>query len=164
MASDDEAVLADSLGCHHRDIHVPVSWQVPARLRDGADRCFESSPCLCSIWQNGRLWYEACAEPKRNAMLRITVDKNGSRCRLKLAGRLGGPWVSETEKAWRSALCSATKQMEIDMKEVTAVDEDGRELLIAMHEAGACLVAQGVEMIALVEEITGNRPPAAQAF
>ena len=97
-------------------------------------------------------------------MLRITVDQNGSRCRLKLAGRLGGPWVPETEKAWRSALCSATKQMEIDMKEVTAVDEDGRELLVAMHEAGACLVAQGVEMIALVEEITGNRPPAAQAF
>jgi hypothetical protein len=97
-------------------------------------------------------------------MLRITVDKTGSLWRLKLAGRLGGPWVPETEKAWRSALCSATKQIEIDMKEVTAVDDDGRELLVAMHEAGACLIAQGVAMIALVEEITGKRPPAAQAF
>ena len=97
-------------------------------------------------------------------MLRITVDKNGSLCWLKLAGRLGGPWVPETEKAWRSVLCSATTQMEIDMKEVTAVDEDGRELLAAMHEAGARLVAQGVAMIALVEEIAGKQPPATQGF
>ena len=97
-------------------------------------------------------------------MLRITVDKNGSLCRLKLAGKLGGPWVPETEKAWRSAVCSATKQIEIDMKELTAVDDDGRELLAAMHAAGARLVAQGVEMIALVEEIAGKRPPAAQGF
>lgn len=86
-------------------------------------------------------------------MLRITVEKNGSRCRLKLAGRLGGPWVFETKKAWRSALCSTAKQIEVDMKEVTAVDDDGRELLAVMHQCGARLVAQGVEMTALVEEI-----------
>jgi hypothetical protein len=97
-------------------------------------------------------------------MLRITIDKNGTFCRLKLAGKLGGPWVPETEKAWRSAVCSATKQIEIDMKELTGVDYDGRELLVAMHAAGARLVAQGVEMIALVEEIAGRRPPAEQGF
>jgi hypothetical protein len=60
--------------------------------------------------------------------------------------------MPETEKAWRSALCSA-KQVEIDMKEVTAVDDDGRKLLAAMHRAGARLAAQGVEMTALVGEI-----------
>ena len=47
------------------------------------------------------------------------------------------------------------------MKEVTAVDEDGRELLVAMHRTGARLVAQGVAMTALIEEITGKQPPAA---
>lgn len=70
--------------------------------------------------------------------------------------------MPETEKAWRSALCSATKQIEIDMKEVTAVDDDGRELLALMHQAGAHLVAQGVEMTALVEEIAGKQHPDAQ--
>lgn len=90
-------------------------------------------------------------------MLRITVDKNGSFCRLKLAGKLGGAWVPEMEKAWHTALSSAAKLIEIDMKEVTAVDDDGRELLVSMHQAGAHLVAQGVEMTALVEEITGRR-------
>ena len=92
-------------------------------------------------------------------MLRITVDKDGSLCRLELAGRLGGPWVSETEKVWRSVLCSASKQIEIDMKEVTGVDDNGRKLLASMHQAGARLVAQGVEMTALVDEIAGKRPP-----
>ena len=91
-------------------------------------------------------------------MLRITVDKNGSSYRLKLAGRLGGPWVPETKKAWRSLLRSGN-QIEIDMKELTAVDGDGHELLVAMHQAGARLVAQGVEMTALVEEIAGKQPP-----
>jgi hypothetical protein len=97
-------------------------------------------------------------------MLRITVDKDGSLCRLKLAGKLGGPWVPETEKAWRSALCSASRQIEIDMKEVTTVDDDGRELLTAMHQAGARLIAQGVEMTALVREIAGTRRRVAQGF
>jgi len=95
-------------------------------------------------------------------MLRITVDENSRLCRLKLAGKLGGPWVCETEKAWRSALRSATKQIEVDMKEVTAVDDDGRALLASMHQAGARLVAQGVEMTALVEEIAGKQRPVTQ--
>jgi hypothetical protein len=43
------------------------------------------------------------------------------------------------------------------MRQVTAVDGAGRELLSAMHQAGARLVAQGVEMAALIEEITGKQ-------
>jgi hypothetical protein len=59
-------------------------------------------------------------------------------------------------------LCSASKQIEIDMKEITGVDDNGRKLLASMHQAGARLVAQGVEMTALVDEIAGKRPPKAQ--
>jgi hypothetical protein len=90
-------------------------------------------------------------------MLRITVHEDGMLCRLELAGRLGGPWVAETEHAWRSSLCSG-KQIEIDMRELTGVDDAGRELLLAMHLAGVRLVVEGVWMKALVEEITGNQP------
>jgi hypothetical protein len=89
-------------------------------------------------------------------MLRITVHQDGALCRLKLAGRLGGPWVAETEHAWFSALCSTSKRIEIDMRDVTGVDGAGRELLAVMHQAGAHLVAEGVEMTALIEEITGK--------
>ena len=50
------------------------------------------------------------------------------------------------------------KEIEIDMREVTGVDEAGRELLAAMHRAGACFTAEGFAMTALIEEITGRQP------
>jgi hypothetical protein len=90
-------------------------------------------------------------------MLRVTVNDHGTLCRLELAGKLGGPWVAETEHAWRCSCC-ADKQIEIDMRQVTGVDDAGRELLSAMHQAGARLIAEGVAMTALVEEITGSKP------
>ena len=89
-------------------------------------------------------------------MLRITVHVDGDRCRLQLSGRLCGPWVGETAKVWHPALCSG-KEIEVDMREVTGVDAAGRELLVAMHVAGASLVAEGVAMTALLEEITGDQ-------
>ena len=89
-------------------------------------------------------------------MLRIIVHVDGDRCRLQLSGRLCGPWVDETANVWRPALCSG-KEIEIDMREVTGIDAAGRDLLVAMHEAGARLVADGVAMTALLEEITGGK-------
>src|SRR2546430_9889015 len=68
-------------------------------------------------------------------MLRITVHVDGDRCRLQLSGRLCGPWVGETAKVWHPALCSG-KEIEVDMREVTGIDDTGRELLVAMHIAG----------------------------
>jgi hypothetical protein len=88
-------------------------------------------------------------------MLRVTVHEDSRLCRLELAGKLGGPWVAETENVWRSSSCS-DKQIEVDMRQVTGVDDAGRKLLSAMHQAGARLVAEGVAMAALVEEITGE--------
>jgi hypothetical protein len=92
-----------------------------------------------------------------NAMLRVTVHEDGTLCRLELAGRLGGPWVAETEHAWRSSVCP-DKQIEVDIRQLTAIDDAGRELLSLMHQAGARLIAEGVAMTALVDEITGNQP------
>ena len=89
-------------------------------------------------------------------MLRITVHENDALCRLELEGRLEGPWVGEIEHAWRSSLWSR-KEIEVDMREVIGIDGAGRELLVAMHQAGAHLVAKGVWMRALVEEITGKQ-------
>jgi hypothetical protein len=88
-------------------------------------------------------------------MLRITVQEDGAVWRLHLAGRLAGAWVAETENTWRSALVSG-KGVEIDMREVTWIDEAGRRLLQAMNQAGARFIAKGVAMEALVEEITGK--------
>jgi len=88
-------------------------------------------------------------------MLRITVQEDGAVWRLHLAGRLAGAWVAETENTWRSALVSG-KGIEIDMREVTWIDEAGRRLLQTINQAGARFIAKGVAMEALVEEITGK--------
>jgi hypothetical protein len=85
------------------------------------------------------------------------IHREGRPCRLKLAGRLSGPWVGETENVWRSALCSG-EEVEVDVAEVTAVDSAGRELLAAMHHAGARLVAKGVWMTTLIREIINEQP------
>ena len=90
-------------------------------------------------------------------MLRITVHQNGGQCRLELAGKLGGPWVAETENVWLSVPCSG-KEIEVDIREVTGVDDAGRELLAAMQRAGACFTAEGVAMTTLIEEIIGKQP------
>ena len=90
-------------------------------------------------------------------MLRITVHEDGGQCRLELAGKLGGPWVAETKNVWLSTPCLG-KEIEVDMRQVTGVDNAGRELLAAMHRAGACFTAKGLAMTALIVEITGKQP------
>lgn len=89
-------------------------------------------------------------------MLRITLYQDNTKCRLELAGKLCGPEVGETERIWRSAPYSG-EEVEVDMREVTGVDDAGRELLAAMHHAGARLIAKGVWMTAVVEEIVGEQ-------
>jgi anti-anti-sigma regulatory factor len=88
-------------------------------------------------------------------MLRITVHSDGAPWRLHLAGRLEGAWVAETENTWRSAPVS-DRRLEVDLREVTWIDESGLRLLQAMSQAGARLIAKGVAMEALVEQITGK--------
>jgi len=88
-------------------------------------------------------------------MLRITIQDDGTLWRLHLSGRLAGAWVAETENTWRSAPVSSGL-VEVDLREVTCIDEAGRRLLQAMNQAGARFIAKGVAMEALVEEITGK--------
>jgi len=90
-----------------------------------------------------------------NRMLRITLQRDGTVWRLQLCGKLAGAWIAETENIWRSAPVSAGP-VEIDIRDVTGIDEAGRCLLRAMNDAGARFIAKGVAMEALIEEITGK--------
>jgi ABC-type transporter Mla MlaB component len=91
-------------------------------------------------------------------MLRITVHEAGTSWRMQLEGKLAGDWVLEAENTWRSAPVSG-KQIEIDLTDVTAIDDAGQNLLQAMHQAGARFVAEGVAMTALICEISGTSSP-----
>ncbi len=89
-------------------------------------------------------------------MLRITVREEENKGRIEAAGKIGGPWVAELENAWRSAQAFG-KEIEVDLREVTGVDDAGRELLERMHREGTRLQACGVLMRHLVDEIAGGR-------
>ena len=88
-------------------------------------------------------------------MLRITIHEGSNVCRLELAGKLEGPWVAETEKVWRTSL-RLDQKIEIDLRELTSVDKAGRDLLAAIHRAGACLIVEGVWMTALIGDLTSQ--------
>ena len=88
-------------------------------------------------------------------MLRITIHEDGTVCRLELAGRLEGPWVAETEKAWRASL-RPDQKIEIDLRQLTSIDNPGRDLLAAFQRSGACLIVEGVWLNALLGDLTSQ--------
>jgi hypothetical protein len=90
-----------------------------------------------------------------DAMLRITIHEYGKVCRLELAGRLEGPWVPETENAWRFSL-GPDRKIEVDLRQLTGVDNAGRNLLAAIDRAGACLIVEGVWLTALIGDLTSQ--------
>jgi hypothetical protein len=61
-------------------------------------------------------------------MLRITVHEAENKRRIEAAGKIGGPWVAELENTWRS-LHAPGGEIDVDLKDVTCVDDAGRELL-----------------------------------
>ena len=88
-------------------------------------------------------------------MLRITIHEDSKVCRLELAGKLEGPWVAETEKAWRASL-RPDRKLEVDLRQLTSVDNAGRDLLAAFHRSGACFIVEGVWMTALLGDLTSQ--------
>src|ERR1700733_80576 len=90
-----------------------------------------------------------------DAMLRITIHEDGKVCRLVLAGRLEGAWVAETENAWRFSL-GPDRKIEVDLRQLTGIDNAGCDLLAAIHLAGACLIVEGVWLTALIGDLTSQ--------
>jgi outer membrane protein TolC len=84
-------------------------------------------------------------------MLRITVQENKTTWRLKLEGKLAGPWAAEATATWQSA--PTGKNLEVDLCGITTVDAAGKELLASMHKAGAKLTSAGCANNSLLSDI-----------
>jgi len=67
-------------------------------------------------------------------MLRITLDERPGMARIKIEGRLCGPYVEELNRTWR-ALQPETgdKKISVDLCGMTGVDEAGKRLLAEMY-------------------------------
>jgi anti-anti-sigma regulatory factor len=86
-------------------------------------------------------------------MMKITADNYGEVTMFKLEGALTGEWVGELLRCWQQALITERPHIRVDLSGVSYVSETGKELLSEMYRTGADLVAAGVLMKALVEEI-----------
>ena len=71
-------------------------------------------------------------------MLRITWDQASSPPRLKLHGRLSGPWVEELGRIW-DGMETKPAGFIVDLTEVTFVAREARQLLSEMVRQGADL-------------------------
>lgn len=88
-------------------------------------------------------------------MLRITVHNDEVATRLVIEGRLMGAWARELEGCWRQATTAQPPpRILVELTDVSFVDEGGMELLKLMAAAGVELIAKGILMKALIEELT----------
>ena len=86
-------------------------------------------------------------------MLTITVGKTEDTVRLKLEGKVAGPWVGLLEETWRREASAAAQNTIVDVSDVTFVDAEGRRLLAEMCRQGICFQATGCLIPTLLEEI-----------
>src|SRR5260370_17560278 len=74
-------------------------------------------------------------------------------------GRLVVPWVSELRTTWKRAHKSQdNRTCIIDLNDVTFIDKSGERLLRAMSKKGAQLIARGLYVRHVLEQLkTGGR-------
>jgi len=79
------------------------------------------------------------------AMLKITTVKTDRRCRLILEGELLSPWVAELKREWNDARVSAGGlTLMVDLRNVTTISQEGKDILLDMMSEGARFVCGGV--------------------
>lgn len=109
-------------------------------------------PANCLKWHIIRGWQAACTSAQRS-MLRITIHDSARELRIKLEGKLSGPWVEELRQCWRTASSTtAGRTSSVDLSEVDFVDSAGQLLLSEMRRQGVRLNAATPLIRALVEE------------
>lgn len=90
-------------------------------------------------------------------MLKITVKRDETTSTLMLEGKLAGPWVAELQNSWDAERATTTtKEVSLDLNEVTFVDADGKALLTKLHGEGAKLISKGCMIRSIVARICGE--------
>jgi len=87
-------------------------------------------------------------------VLKITIMETATDRRWIVQGRLVGPWVSELRTTWKRAHKSQDKRAcIIDLNDVTFIDKSGERLLRAMSKKGAQLIARGLYVKHVLEQV-----------
>ena len=88
-------------------------------------------------------------------MLKITTELNAHETRLRLDGKVAGPWVGELERSWRAVTEAAGRPLRVlvDLSGVTFVDSEGKTLLSRMCAEGADFQTSGCLLRGIIEQI-----------
>jgi hypothetical protein len=78
-------------------------------------------------------------------MLKISILDTPSQRRLLIEGKLIGPWATELAIVWRRATADLNgRALIIDVKGLTAITEDGENVLLELMKEGASFRSSGV--------------------
>jgi hypothetical protein len=87
-------------------------------------------------------------------VLKITMTETPAERRWIVQGCLVGPWVSELRTTWKRAHRSQDQRAcTIDLNDVTSIDKRGERLLRAMSKKGAQLIATGMYVKHVLEQL-----------
>jgi hypothetical protein len=95
-------------------------------------------------------------------VLKITITETPTERRWIVQGRLVEPWVSELRTTWKRAHGIEDKRTcVIDLNDVTFIDKGGERLLRAMSKKGAQLMAKGLYVKHVLEQLKSSWMPSA---
>ena len=78
-------------------------------------------------------------------MLRISIVERRNERRLVLEGKLVAPWAHELRSAYEEASADLnSRRLVIDVKGLTAISEDGENVLLELTKEGASFRRPGV--------------------
>jgi ABC-type transporter Mla MlaB component len=89
-------------------------------------------------------------------MLRITTEPSSERITIRVEGKLSRPFASALESCWATLVKESAVAIRVDLTGLTHLDDEGRELLVAMHARGAELVGTGCATRHLIAELTSS--------
>ena len=78
-------------------------------------------------------------------MLKISILDTRNQRRLMLEGRLIAPWTAELRTAWKAAQADLPdRPLVVDLKNLTAISEDGENALLELLSEGIKIRCSGV--------------------
>lgn len=87
-------------------------------------------------------------------MLKITFQDTPGSTKVKLEGKLSGPWVEELERSWTEHSPQSSEHVIIDLSDVTYIDPEGKRLLARMVNRGVCFEGTHLMTRYVIDEIT----------
>lgn len=78
-------------------------------------------------------------------MLRISVHDSRKQRHLVVEGKVTAPWIEELRTAQMDALSSlGGRQLVVELRDVTAISDDGEDALLNLMRSGAQFRSSGV--------------------